>query len=62
MKPILLAEHAFACIANVLILFLTIFPFALLYLSQLKKKRRNKNQITWHQRATSGGHCIKCCR
>lgn len=38
-KFILLAEHVFACLANVLILLLTVFLLALLYLSQLKEKK-----------------------
>lgn len=48
-KFILLAEHVFACNANVLILLLTIFLFALLYLSQLKgKKKKEEIKIKSH--------------
>lgn len=43
-KFILLAEHVFACNANVLILLLTIFLFALLYLSQLKGEKKKKKK------------------
>lgn len=43
-KFILLAEHVSACLANVLILPLIVFLFALLYLSQLKEKKKIKEK------------------